>query len=415
MWVKQLSNFVNCRRANAAMIGALTLPVLVGFAGLGVDTGLWFHQQRQAQTAADVAAYAGAIALRDGFGVSGAETTGQAEAAELGFTALNATVTVNAPPLSGTAPATRAVEVIIEHEASRLFSSIYRSDPVLMRVRAVAAFEEPTDACMLALDTSQSQAMRFWGSANVNLLACEIMSNSIASDAVTLGGSSEVEAPCVNSVGGVSVSSDLTMTDCDRPRENLSRAQDPYGDRAPPSTFEPCSSLPSGGSGSPITVDPGYDDVMRFCGGLTLNGDYHFEPGVYIVDGGTFRINGGTITGEGVTFYTTGGAEMRFNGNATIDVTAPTSGNYAGIAFWGDMTDTSAEHKFNGTAASEVTGAIYTPGSSLEFQGNFSGENGCMQLVGSTIEITGAVEIETDCTGTGIAWAGVPGRVNLVE
>jgi Flp pilus assembly protein TadG len=40
---------------------ALVTPVLLGTAGLGIETGLWYLQKRAAQTAADAAAYSGAL------------------------------------------------------------------------------------------------------------------------------------------------------------------------------------------------------------------------------------------------------------------------------------------------------------------------------------------------------------------
>ena len=116
-----------------------------------------------------------------------------------------------------------------------------------------------------------------------------------------------------------------------------------------------------------------------------------------------------------MTFYLTNGAEAEFNGRATIDFTAPTSGEYAGVLLFGDRSDTSSVHTFNGTADSLMTGSIYTPGAELNFLGDFSGENGCLLLVGDTVNVGGNSTMRTDCTGSGIQWAQAPGSVRLVE
>src|SRR5438105_12333561 len=45
---------------------ALSLSALIGFTGLGVETGLWYAVKRQNQSAADVAALSGAFELLAG-------------------------------------------------------------------------------------------------------------------------------------------------------------------------------------------------------------------------------------------------------------------------------------------------------------------------------------------------------------
>ena len=50
-------------RGVSAVIIALSLTVLVGFAGLGVDTGLWYSIKRQNQSAADAAAISAAYEI----------------------------------------------------------------------------------------------------------------------------------------------------------------------------------------------------------------------------------------------------------------------------------------------------------------------------------------------------------------
>ncbi|RVB58875.1 hypothetical protein EN906_32655, partial [Mesorhizobium sp. M7A.F.Ca.CA.004.06.1.1] len=47
--------------ANVATIFALTLPVVVGAAGFGVETSYWYYNSLRLQATADAAAYAGAL------------------------------------------------------------------------------------------------------------------------------------------------------------------------------------------------------------------------------------------------------------------------------------------------------------------------------------------------------------------
>jgi uncharacterized membrane protein len=49
------------RRGAVAIAVAVLLPVLIGFAGLGIEVGMWFFIQRQNQSAADAAAISAAL------------------------------------------------------------------------------------------------------------------------------------------------------------------------------------------------------------------------------------------------------------------------------------------------------------------------------------------------------------------
>jgi Flp pilus assembly protein TadG len=405
---------------NTTVLFALCLPAIVGFAGLGVETGYWQFKQRQLQTAADMAAYAGAVALRNNESEAQSHQEAEAEAAIHAFDAAVGSFDANTPPEAGENRNTRSVEVVLTQQVERFVSQIFNDTPVILEVRAVATHEDESEACVLALSHTESEAIKFYGNSNINLIECEVMSNSIAPDALQLSGSTDVVAPCLNAVGGFAVaggSADYDLTGCRAPRTNLPRAQDPFEDVDEPYIPSNCSSIPGGGPpGSTYTVSAGAGGVKRFCNGLNLTRDYEFEPGVYVIDGGRFRAGANAnVYGEGVTFYLTGGAEVDFNGSAEIDLTAPTSGEYAGIVFFGDRDDDGVEHKFNGTADSSLTGAIYTPAGDISFLGDFSGENGCMFLVGNTISIGGNANITTDCSGTGIDWAEVPSNVLLVE
>ncbi|TIU24397.1 MAG: hypothetical protein E5W49_00490, partial [Mesorhizobium sp.] len=60
--------FVRCLRrrclgtsGNVAIIFALSLPIVVGGAGLGVETSYWYYSSLKLQAVADAAAYAGAL------------------------------------------------------------------------------------------------------------------------------------------------------------------------------------------------------------------------------------------------------------------------------------------------------------------------------------------------------------------
>jgi hypothetical protein len=304
-----------------------------------------------------------------------------------------------------------SVEVLLESHEERFFSAILSNEPVVIKARAVATYYENGTACVLALDKTATGALAITGNADITFDGCTVMSNSIDEQSLTVEGSSDLTAPCARAVGGINVSGTLTLTACAEPKEYAPYVRDPYAELPAPSTSGSCENVPKSKHGEAVTVSPG-----RYCNGFELSGDMTLEPGVYVIDGGTFKINANTdVTGTGVTFYLTDDADLSFNGTADIALSAPTTGTYKGILFYGDREQEDQVHKFNGTANSSLVGALYFPSQSVEVLGDFGGSNGCTQIVALTITFSGSTDYSSDCTGTGIEDITLAGRAMLVE
>jgi hypothetical protein len=407
MFVSFLRRFVADRSANTAIIFAMSLPILVGTAGLGVEAGYWYFKQRELQTAADVAAIAGAVEKRSGRTYAQIQTAATTEATEHGY--VPGTIVVNNPPSSGSHINTNSVEVLLTMPATRFFSQIYSDSQVTLHARGVATASTGGQACILALDPEASGAVTFTGNNLTLINGCNVMSNSLSNSALIVSGSADVTVPCVLSAGGVSVDDGLNLTDCSEPQSNVPPAADPFAGLPQPPVSGACLTLPS--TNAAATLSPG-----RYCGGGNLRGVKTFLPGVYVMDGGTFRMNAtADVSGSGVTFFMTNDATTDWNGSATINLSAPTSGPYAGVLFYGDPDNNYNSNKFNGNATSMLTGALYFPAQDVEFLGNFSGQNGCMRVVSRTVKFTGNLNLNADCTAYGFTGMPLPGRVSLVE
>src|SRR5215831_11642971 len=133
----------------------LMLPVMVGFAGLGTEAGLWLYSHQSLQAAADAAAVSGALDVNS----SSADVTTQADAisAQYGFAngTGGVTVTVNHPPtgsLNGYNGNTAAVEVIITRPQTRLLSAFFGSGSPNITARAVGFLNSTSSSCLLALN-----------------------------------------------------------------------------------------------------------------------------------------------------------------------------------------------------------------------------------------------------------------------
>lgn len=399
-------DLLRSRRGNVAMLTGLLAPALVGFCGLGAETGYWYFRERNLQAAADSAAYDSAMSLRSGASSNVISGVASADAIKTGWVNTQGSITVNTPPTSGPNQNNHSVEVLLTENEQRYFTALFSNGTVPVSVRSVATYNQVAPACMLGLDKSKSKTIQFWGNADANFQSCNIVSDSIASDSFAVGGSARVTAPCVDAVGGDAITAFLDLTSCASVTTNAPYVPDPYADVPSP----PVGACFGGSTNVPI-LNPN-----TYCGGLSLKNNVALNPGVYVISGGTLKINANAnIVGTGVTFFLTNGATLSFNGNATINLTAPTSGTYSGLVFYGDRSQPNAINTVNGNASSSITGAMYFASQELDFLGNFSGANGCTQVVADTIYYTGSATFNTNCANSGMKTISVPGNVSLAE
>ncbi|WP_179296426.1 MULTISPECIES: pilus assembly protein TadG-related protein [unclassified Mesorhizobium] len=388
-------------RANVATIFALSLPIVVGAAGFGVETSYWYYNSLRLQATADAAAYAGALEQISGSDKPTIVAAATQSAATNGLG--SGTIIVNTPPASGPNTAKKAVEVIVAQNLNRMFTSIFTQSQVPEQARAVALITDASKACMTALDQTASQAASFSGNTTVKVTGCVVMSNSIAPDAIKLQGSASLQVDCLISAGGVSLSNPVT-TVCAAPITQALPAADPFADLPVPAASNPCQ------NDNKATLSPG-----TYCSGMTLKGNVALSPGVYVVQG-DLKINANAIiTGSDVTIFMSGSSTVSMNGNASVKLSAPTSGIYSGVLFYGDRAGNSASSTFNGTADSLLTGAIYFPKQQVNYLGNFSGNSGCTQVVANTIQWSGSTTINQDCTSLGMRDIPAARSVALVE
>src|SRR5262245_4699215 len=119
------------RPGKVAVLAAVSLSVLLGFAALAIDGGVLQDDRQRAQSAADAAALAAANALYlDYRAGQGLDTSGAAAAAAAAVAAQNGfpNPEVHIPPVSG--PFTgRAgyAEVITHYNQKRFFSTVFGS------------------------------------------------------------------------------------------------------------------------------------------------------------------------------------------------------------------------------------------------------------------------------------------------
>ena len=96
------------------------------------------------------------------------------------------------------------------------------------------------------------------------------------------------------------------------------------------------------------------------------------KPGIYVING-NFNDNGTPLSGSDVTIYTTAsGTGPNFDNGYTVNLSPPTTGNYAGVLYY-QVPSNSSGIDFNGPNVS-MSGLIYSPSTtSANFNSNGGG------------------------------------------
>ena len=378
------------RGVSAVMVG-LSLTVLVGFAGLGVETGLWYSIKRQNQSAADAAALSAAYEVAAGkTDVTNNLTPAASRAAtQNGYTGTTPVVTY---PYSDSI-VSNAVAVDLQTTQATLLAGLFLPS-VTIETKAVARVFPAAPGCILALgNPAGTPAIGVSGSSTLSAPDCSVMAASTDNCAINdhdQGGS--ITAKYLVTAGQVSYGQNCTVFNPTNPPSNLQanlmtgvasdQFIDPYGALSGTTYFtNPCTgtsgylshafltcNMPATSacvSGSP-TPPTTLGDV-RICGDLKIKGttvDLVPSGGISAVN---LTNNGGNkySSAPSVTFTGGGGsgatatAVMSGGGSnqkvASVTVTGPGSGYTSAptITFTGGGSPTAVA-----TAAATVSNGV---------------------------------------------------------
>ncbi len=435
------------KRGNALIIAAAALPLLLGSAGLATDTIQWALWKRQLQRAADSAAIAG---VYDRYQHEGLTTTTEAAVnKDLGINNHTKIALVTGYPKI-TYPAddaakklTKQVKVELAVQRPLSFSSMFMTNPPLIRTSATAATVPGGDKyCVVSLEKGNKTGIQGSGNATVKT-DCAWITNSISTNAAAGQGDAELWATAIAAAGGIQQSANWHVGRYD---PYVPALEDPYAKVNPDPTdrADKCgtSSLPAieipngGGKTKPTTMtfDAGCYSSITVASGETIT----LNPGVYYISGGNVLIHGALIAKNGVTIVLTnrdtsptatiGSFDMQ--AGSTLDIEAPTTGNYAGIAIYQDRRATdktvgggnitsSSPNKINGNSSQKVIGALYFPNQQLTYNGGGTAAAQCTQFVVRRIVFTGnnktdVNQFTSECADKGIKKVEASARVRLV-
>jgi hypothetical protein len=450
------------RRGNVLAIACACMPLVIGAAGLATDTIEWTLWKRQLQRAADSAAFAGAY---DRAAATGGATTNTSTAVctDLGVNLHTWMSLLATSPCTGTVgsyttlsfPADTAfvskqVLVTLRIQQRLPFSSLFMSAaPVITASATAGSVTAGGNPCMLALNSSGT-AINNSGNTTVSAPTCIFYSDSASSNSAAAGGSSLVTAQAIAGVGGIASSNNWVVNQYMPYSPAL---PDPF---APPSStavtpdtndmkcaghFVTSGNNGNGGGQGNVTtwVDDDLDyttnmatatylgsDGLAHVGAncwksLSIGSSRSFTvpasySGPIYVNGGNVNFQGNftcsacsiVLTNKDPTSTTIGTYDS--NAQAHVNITAPTSGTFNGIAVYQDRRAPGGNiDKINGGTNNVISGVVYFPNDTLWLNGTGNSVSLCSMFVAKNLVFNGNGTIgisslaDTACTGTGPA------------
>lgn len=457
MILRNYSHRQGVRSGNVAVLVAVLLSALLGMVGFAIDGGALLSKKREVQSAADAAAMAAACVLYQHYPAitsggsynlnnsynNDAETAAENVAAANGF--MNdgspatmapdtSVVAVNFPPnitsnsIYNTATPSKqfsgnlrdgCVEVVVSYYQPRYFSSLWGTNAIEIRGRAVAkgAWVEPNDG-VIVLDYDDKQALSDKGGGTINIIGGDFIVNSndpaaamiTGGSDIIISGSAQYTTPEFDVTGGVSIvgggSDIVTSPTANQVFSGVHPTPDPLA-------YLPTPTQPANANyttvGSTRYLTPGRYTSLPPQGGtdtIVFNGD-----GIYWFDT-TFSYNNITIQmGAGTTgvmiYQNTGSFSVA--GNATggmnlsgLDLSSGDNAVYNGIVFWQPKTNTNTV-SVTGNGNVSIGGTFYAPEALTIISGNGAGNTVGSQWVTKNLQVSGNGDLTVDKSGAPVA------------
>ena len=255
--------------------------------------------------------------------------------------------------------------------------------------------------CLVSLYDGADAGIVALGNPDLDL-ACGIVANSRAANALNVGGSARIHASPVAAVGGINGGShyvgDTTLLPYSAP------IADPFAHVPDPVLPAGCNTgtlhVTGGTAANPVIIPNG-----------TCYANYDIDGFAQVATGGKIYVNNGqldlkgSLSGTNVTLFLMGtDSTWTQNGGGKMSLTAPETGAYQGIVVFRDRTAgnvSNKEIKINGGADLFLQGAIYGKSTDFWIGGNADIDAQCIQIVGRKLEFKGGGSIENNCSGTG--------------
>jgi Flp pilus assembly protein TadG len=331
---KRPARYFVCDRSGGVVIKfALALPALVAAAAAAVDYSTAASTRSKMQAVADSAALASVRELQ----------LARADANRIIAVANNVVDSLIEEVSTHVMVdfKTMTVQVVIEKQYNHFFRTSTETSTTKLSVLAKAKMSGSMPLCLLGLDPRAPQTISLEQSALMTAPGCLVQSNSQSAMGIQSKTNAVLKAGMICSAGGKvqSTSANFSPT----PVTDCPALSDPLSSRAPPSVGA-CNH-------NNKVVDGGYE-VLRpgvYCGGLkvTRGAVAKLASGIFIIKDGPLIVDDrASLTGSEVGFFLTGSdANLTFDADSIISLSAPKAGPLAGILIFDDPSGTNARAK----------------------------------------------------------------------
>jgi len=378
---------------NAAIIFALVLLPILGIVGTAVDYSRASNVRSFLQNAADTAAIAALnkFETEDSVLLQLAKDTFNANLAQ------SHTSITSVPSIAQNG---ESVTVTANTSLHTIAMGILNVPSMQVAVTSTAVKAPRVGpVCVLALDPAAAGSISLDGGASMTATGCVVHANSRDEYALETNGSAVASADTFCAVGGYD---GVGFTPW--PTKNCSKAVDPY-ENLPAPTGLTCDHHSKQFNLGTHTASPGV-----YCNGFAAHAhaEITLAPGLYVIkDGPLSLLAHSTITGNGVTFYLIGeGAVLDIKSQSNVILTAPTTGDYAGLVFVQDASSSiGATSSVEGGGTIQIVGGIYLPTQTLDVggEGTIGATSPYMPIIASNINFHGnaSVSISVDAAAAG--------------
>ncbi len=458
MQISSLPRRFQLRHGAVTPLTVLCLALLVGVAALVIDGGTLMEARRHVQAAADAAALAGADDLyanyltNQGIDVRGtAQNSALATASANGFTndGVQSIVTVNSPgqnykggPNAGKTIPPGYFEVVIQYNATHLFSGVFGSGTSPIQARAVARGRSTpvTNNGVMALNLSLGSTLNVASVGGLTVNGRIQVSSSNSSPLAVLGSGTVTATQYIlnPAMGGGGGGGGLLGTILSLLGSVVSLLFGPGGTAhnivlSPPPP-DPLRFLPPppkplvSQSNSLLVIPPGtttrllpgvYTDGIQISGTLlsptniTLQGNTDGTPNVYYLDGQNGLQVSGNVTisldanamSAGVLIYNNWSDSddaINLNIQGSLTLVPLASGLYRGLCIFQKRgTPLSGGNGPSITLSTQlgttnVRGTIYAPYAKVKLATDISSNVICGQVIADTVRIGGTANVTID-------------------
>lgn len=382
MKAASVRSWASDERGNVAIWFALASLALAGLGGGALTLTRLHGTESRLQDLADGAALAAAIEGQDP-GASEDDITnaarrfGRSATAELSAEFDAATMRVE---IVRRAPS--EVTVALDQEVHTIMAAAIGRDAIPIRKTATAVSGPQRRTCLHVLDPAAPSALWLQGSPDLRALDCMVQVNSAAPGALHVKGAPSAEVQAAHVVGGASSVRNWRPA----PLTGQAARPDPLQDQIRwPGITADCLRQ----TGNEAVLQPG-----AYCDGLEITAGVRLAPGVYVVQQGGVRVTGRGSRGEGVTLVLLDPeGDFDIRGGSSFNLSAPTSGPWAGVAVAAKPGAAMPTSKLMGDL--KLNGTLYLPGQRLLLQGSptLSGAGDTRALIVRQLQLHGSSEL----------------------